>query len=85
MTRSQPPLLGGKLGDRFDVVLKVSGIPDFDAEFASSVEEDLGGVRVHLLPLERILDSKRAAGRPKDGPGIHQIEIALKVRRKLEE
>jgi hypothetical protein len=85
ITRSQPPLLGGTLGARLDLVLTVSGIPGFEAEYAAAVEEDLGGVQVRLLPLERILHSKRVAGRTKDEPGIHQIEVALDVRRKLDE
>src|SRR5690606_2650119 len=29
VTRTQPPMLGGELGERFDVVLTTSGLPDF--------------------------------------------------------
>jgi predicted nucleotidyltransferase len=83
ITRSQPPLLGGPIGDRFDVVTSLSGIPAFAAEFVEALEEDLGGVQVRVLPLERILHSKRVAGRPKDEPGIRQIELALEIIRKL--
>jgi hypothetical protein len=85
VTRSQPPLLGGAIGDRFDIVTTVSGLPDFAAELVDARDEDLGGVRVRVLPLPRILHSKRIAGRPKDEPGIRQIELALEVLRKLEE
>jgi predicted nucleotidyltransferase len=85
VTRSQPPLLGGAIGDRFDVVLTLSGVPDFAGEFAGSREVDLDGVPVRLLPLERILHSKRSAARPKDEPGVRQIELALKILRKLED
>lgn len=81
ITRMQPPRLGGALGDRFDVVTTVSGITDFAAKFEHAVEENLGGVVVRLLPLERILHSKRTAARAKDEPGIHQIEIALAILR----
>ena len=84
VTRSQPPLLGGALGDRFDVVLTVSGIPEFVPEYTASSAIDLDGVRVRVLPLERILHSKRAAARQKDGPGIQQIELALEILKKLE-
>ena len=80
----QPPRLGGAIGDRFDVVGTLSGITDFEAEFAGAVEEDLDGVKVRVLPLERILHSKRVAARAKDEPGIHQIELVLAVRRKLD-
>ncbi len=79
-----PPRLGGAIGDRFDVVGTLSGVTDFEAEFAGAVEEDLDGVKVRVLPLERILHSKRAAARAKDEPGIHQIELVLAVRRKLD-
>ena len=85
VTRSQPPLLGGAIGDRFDLVLTLSGVPDFAQEFAGSREVDLDGVPVRLLPLERILHSKRAAARSKDEAGIRQIELALKILRKLED
>ncbi len=76
--RMQPPLLGG-FDDRFDVVLTMSGLPDFEDEYSQSVAEVVDGVPVRLLPLHRILCSKRAAARPKDGPGIQQIEIALEL------
>jgi hypothetical protein len=85
VTRSQPPLLGGPLGDRLDLVLSLSGIEDFEAEYQRAVLTDLDGVEVRLMPLARILHSKRTAKRPKDEPGIHQIEVALKVRDALDD
>jgi hypothetical protein len=71
--------------DRFDVVLTLTGVPDFASELEGSREVELDGVPVRLLALLRILHSKRAAARAKDEPGIRQIEIALKLLRKLEE
>lgn len=79
VTHMQPPMLGGELGSRFDVVTHMSGLESFEAEYQNSPVERLGGVVVHLLPLRRILHSKRAAGRTKDEPGIHQIKLALDV------
>jgi hypothetical protein len=38
-------------------------------------------VSVKVLPLERILVSKRAAGRPKDSAQIPMLEAALAARR----
>lgn len=84
VTRTQPPMLGGALGDRFHVVLTMSGLPDFGAEHAAAIREDFDGVEVAILPLERILHSQRAAGRTKDEPGVHQIEVALRVLKKLD-
>ena len=84
ITRSPPPLLGGAIGDRIDVVLSLSGLRDFAYELAGSIAATLDGVPIRLLPLERILHSKRTAARPKDEPGIRQIELALCVMRKLD-
>lgn len=78
VTRSQPPLLGG-VGDRFDIVTTMSGLPSFDLEYASALTVDLGSTRVRVLPLERILQSKRAANRDKDRLPIEQIERTLLV------
>ncbi len=77
----QPPLLGGTLGDRFDVVTHVSGAEPFDTEAARAVEATIDGVSLRLMPLERILASKRAAGRPKDLAQIPILEATLAARR----
>lgn len=79
ITRSQPPLLGGEIGDRLDVVLTMSGLANFDAEYQGAIEESVSGVNLKILPLHRILHSKLAAGRSKDDPGIAQIRLTLKV------
>lgn len=80
VTRTQPPLLGGSFGERFDIVTHMSGLPSFDAEYENASVVDLGsGVRVRVLPLERILLSKRTANREKDQIAIAQIEQTLKV------
>lgn len=83
VTRMQPPVLAG-MSNRFDV-LTVSALPDFDAEYARSVVEQVDGVTLHVLPLDRILLSKRAAARPKDESGVRQIELALRVLHELRE
>ena len=79
ITRMQPPMLGGKLGERFDVVLNMSGLPYFSQEYPHAKNEMVDGIPLKLLPLERILHSKRSSARAKDEPGIRQIEIALKI------
>jgi len=79
VTRAQPPRLGGALGDRFDVVTDMSGLPDFAVEYGQAIDEVVGGVPVKLLPLSRIIVSKRAAGRPKDDAVVHALETALEV------
>jgi predicted nucleotidyltransferase len=75
-----PPRIGGDtLGERFDVVTRVDGLEDFAAEYARVKVETIEGVRLPLLPLDRILASKRAAGRPKDLAAAHSIEDAILV------
>jgi predicted nucleotidyltransferase len=74
----RPPALGGDiLGDRFDVVLLASGLRSFADEYAESVTVEIEGVPLRVLPLPRILASKRAAGRPKDLAQIPAIEEAI--------
>jgi hypothetical protein len=75
----QPPALGGKLGDRFDVVLTLSGLEKFAAEYTHSKRAEIDGVPVMILPLARIIESKRAANRPKDVAALPALLAALAV------
>lgn len=75
----QPPALGGDLGDRFDVVLTLSGLGKFAAEYGKSKSVQIDGVEVKVLPLARIIESKRAAKRPKDLAALPALEAALAV------
>jgi hypothetical protein len=76
----QPPALGGEGLDRVDVVLTASGLESFESEFARARDYDLDGVPVKVLPLERVIVSKRAAKRPKDAAQIPMLEAALAAR-----
>lgn len=80
----QPPALGGKDLDRIDLVLLPSGLDSFDQEFARAREYDLDGVKVKVLPLERVVVSKRAANRPKDLAQLPILEAALAARKARE-
>ena len=46
----QPPAIGGDGLDRVDIVLNVDGLGPFEEEYARSLE----GLRVRVLPLERV-------------------------------
>lgn len=72
-----PPQIGGALGDRFDVVNQMSGLGRFDDEYLSAIEATIDGVPVKVLPLARVLASKRAANRVKDRAVIPALEEAL--------
>ena len=78
VTRAQPPLLGG-MGERFDVITSMSGLPDFSVEYAESSAVILDGIEVRVLPLARIIVSKRAANRTKDQAVLPALELAAKV------
>jgi hypothetical protein len=72
---------GGSIGDRIDVVTTPHGLDAFAVEYARSVVLDLDGLSVRVLPLDRVIASKRAAGRPKDLAVIPALEAALAVQR----
>ena len=76
-----PPGIGGEGLDRVDVVLAAQGLDSFDEEYAQAHEYDLDDVRVMVLPLERVIASKRAANRAKDAAQIPLLEAALAARR----
>jgi predicted nucleotidyltransferase len=76
----RPPQIGGLAkADRFDVVTHAHGLDAFEQEFDRAQSIDLDGVMVKILPLKRIIVSKRAAGRPRDLAQIPALEEALAV------
>jgi predicted nucleotidyltransferase len=62
-------------------VLTASGLESFDREFGDAREYEIDGIRVRVLPLERVIVSKRAAKRPKDSAQIPILEATLAARR----
>jgi hypothetical protein len=81
----QPPAIGGEGLDRLDIVLTASGLDPFEIEFARARDYDLDGVPVKVLPLERVIVSKRAAKRLKDAAQIPMLEAALSARKSRHE
>jgi len=75
----QPPRIGGKLGDRFDVVLTMSGLGTFQDEIGNAHDETVDGIALPVLSLDRIAHSKRTAGRAKDKLALEAIEDALAI------
>ena len=64
---NNPPLLVGEGVSLFDLVVHMHGLDSFEAEYAGSLDMTIvDGVVVKVLPLERIIASKQAAGRDKD-------------------
>lgn len=74
----RPPQIGGDaLGDRLDVVTHMHGLGRFSEEYAHSLEIEVDGLPLRVLTLERIIASKRSAGRAKDLAAIPALEEAL--------
>jgi len=76
----QPPAFGGSGLERIDVVLTVHGLESFDIEYAQTREVEVEGIRLRILPLDRILASKRFTRRPKDLAQLPALEAALLAR-----
>jgi hypothetical protein len=70
---------GGSIGDRIDVVTTAHGLDAFAVEYQRARVLDLDGLPVRVLPLERIIASKRAAGRAKDFAALPALEATLAV------
>lgn len=82
-TQHTPPMLAGDGLELFDVVITMTGLNSFDEEWANAIELTVGDVVAKVLPLERIVVSKRAANRPKDRlvvPVLEQV-VALNAAR----
>lgn len=80
-----PPMIGGgALEDRFDVVTHCHGLDSFETEASAAVSIDVDGVSLSVLPLERVIASKRAANREKDRLALPALETALAVARELD-
>ena len=74
-----PAVAGDALGDRFDIVTHMHGLESFVEEFERSDIIDLDGLELRVLPLSRIVASKRASDRPKDRAVLPSLEAALAV------
>ena len=74
-----PPLLAGGGAGLFDVVTHMHGLRSFALEARRALRVPLGRVEVPVLPLDRIIASKRATDRPKDRAILPVLEDALLV------
>ena len=77
----QPPAFGGRGFERLDVVLTAHGLDAFEAEYAGARQREIEGVSLRILPLERVIASKRATNRPKDRAALPALEATLLARR----
>jgi hypothetical protein len=77
----QPPAFGGDGLQRVDVVLTAHGLDRFSVEYERAIEREVEGVVLRVLPLERVIASKRATNRPKDAAQLPALEATLLARR----
>ncbi len=77
---AQPPGFGGDGLERIDVVLTAHGLDAFATEYARAREHIVDGVPLAVLPLERVIASKRSTNRPKDRAALPALEATLRAR-----
>jgi predicted nucleotidyltransferase len=77
----QPPGFGGAGLERIDVVLTAQGLEPFSKEYEGSKTVELDGLPIRVLPLDRVIASKRAAGRLKDQAQVPALEATLAAKR----
>lgn len=78
----QPPAFGGDDFARIDVVLTAHGLKQFADEYEAGIDRHIEGVVLRVLPLERVIASKRATARPKDAASLPALEATLRARDK---
>lgn len=80
VTRSSPPMIAGDGLDRIDLVIHCDGLKSFDAEYKKAIDIPLADFSIKILPLERVIASKRAAGRPKDKAVLEALRATVAAR-----
>ena len=68
------------LGD-IDLLGEVTGGGNYEQLIAYTEEIDLFGSRCRLVTLEKLIELKRAAGRPKDLEATAELQVLLEQRR----
>jgi hypothetical protein len=69
-------------GTQVNVVFQPEGLRAF-AEYRNARVGHLGGQKIRVLPLARVIASKRAAGREKDLATLPILERTLRLQKKL--
>jgi len=78
-TLGNPPMFAGRGIELFDIVVHLHGLGEFDEEREHTIKVPLGRTKVLVLDLERIIASKKAAGRKKDKLVLGVLSDALKA------
>ncbi len=78
-TGLNPPMFAGEGVTLFDIVTAMQGLGNFDEESGNALTIRLGGVKVRVLALERIITSIRTANREKDRLVLPVLEDVLRT------
>jgi len=71
-------------GTQFNAIFQPDGLRSFEVEAKRSPVVKLEGQPVRVLPLRRVIASKRAAGRDKDLAALPVLERTLRLARRLQ-
>jgi hypothetical protein len=82
-TALAPTLYALSDGRLVNFLFTVNGLRDFASEYKEAVHAKIEGERVRVLPLKRILKSKKTILRDKDRLHILHIERFLKGRKRM--
>ena len=63
-----------------DLLTEVPGVGGYDATRAASVVVSAGGTPIRVLSLDALIESKRAAGRPRDLAVLQELEAIRSIR-----
>jgi len=74
-----PPMFAGESVELFDIVINMHGLDSFENEVRQATSVKIGHAAVKVLPIERIILSKRSVGRDKDKAAIPMLKSALKI------
>jgi hypothetical protein len=70
-------------GTQIDVVFEPDGLRSFQTEWKNCRKGKFGGVMVRILPLNRIISSKRASGRDKDLIALPVLERTQRLSKRV--
>lgn len=74
-----PPRFAGEGFDFLDIVTHLSGLELFEKELKKTIGVTFEGIKLKILRLDRIIHSKKAAGRLKDRAVLPALEAAWKA------
>lgn len=70
-------------GTQVNAIFQPDGLRSFEAEWSKCGLGRLEGVRVRILPLSRVIASKRAAGRDKDFAVLPILERTMRLAKRI--